>query len=112
MLIYRKIRKHAREGVVQYLIIADDISDSFDYKNKYAIIEYLCDLAETKGIDLLMLTHNFDFFRTVKYRCDVNRRNCYIAQRSADGVVNIAEFKYQSDFFKNVIRHQFKSNLD
>ena len=64
-----RIRKQAREGGGQYLIIADDISDSFDYKNKYAIIEYLCDFAKTKGIDLLMLTHNFYFFRTVKYRC-------------------------------------------
>jgi hypothetical protein len=113
LFVLEKIRKQAREGGGQYLIIADDISDSFDYKNKYAIIEYLCDLAETKGIDLLMLTHNFDFFRTVKYRCDVNRRNCYIAQRSADGVVNIAEFKYQSDFFKNVIRSSIQDgNLD
>jgi len=32
-----RIRKQAREGGGQYLIIADDISDSFDYKNKYAL---------------------------------------------------------------------------
>jgi hypothetical protein len=108
-----RIRKQAREGGGQYLIIADDISDSFDYKNKYAIIEYLCDLAETKGIDLLMLTHNFDFFRTVKYRCGVSRENCYIAQRNDDGIISIAEFKYQKDFFKNVIRSSIQNgNLD
>ena len=29
---------------VETLIICDDIADSFDYKNKYAIIEYLADL--------------------------------------------------------------------
>lgn len=99
-----RIRKQAREGRGQFLIIADDISDSFDYKNKYAIIEYLSDLAETPGIDLLMLTHNFDFYRTVMLRCKIDRPNCYISQRNADGIVNIAEFRYQRDFFKNVIR--------
>lgn len=99
-----RIRKQAREGAGQYLVIADDISDSFDYKNKYAIVEYLSDLSETQGIDLLMLTHNFDFYRTVMFRCNVKRQNCYIAQRSTEGVVNIAEFRYQRDFFKNVIR--------
>ena len=28
------------------LIIFDDIADSFDYKNKYAIIEYLKDIKD------------------------------------------------------------------
>lgn len=108
-----KIRKQAMEGKGQYLIIADDISDSFDYKNKYAIIEYLCDLANTKGIDLLILTHNFDFFRTVKSRCEIIRENCFIAQRNDDGIVNISIFKYQNDFFKNVIYPSIKDgNLD
>ena len=108
-----RIRKQAREGGGQYLIIADDISDSFDYKNKYAIIEYLSDLAGTQGVDLLMLTHNFDFYRTVMSRCNVRRSNCYIAQRTDDGVVNVTEFKYQRDFFKNVIRESIHSgNID
>lgn len=104
-----RIRKQAREGGGQFLVIADDISDSFDYKNKYAIIEYLSDLAETHGIDLLMLTHNFDFYRTVMLRCKIDRPNCYISQRNADGIVNIAEFKYQRDFFKNVIRASIRN---
>ena len=108
-----RIRKQAREGAGHYLVIADDISDSFDYKNKYAIVEYLSDLAGTQGIDLLILTHNFDFYRTVMFRCNVKRQNCYIAQRSTEGVVSIAEFKYQRDFFKNVIRDSIQNgNLD
>lgn len=104
-----RIRKQAREGGGQFLIIADDISDSFDYKNKYAIIEYLSDLAETNGIDLLMLTHNFDFYRTVMLRCKIERDNCYIAQRNTDGIVSMTVFKYQRDFFKNVIRASIQS---
>jgi ABC-type dipeptide/oligopeptide/nickel transport system ATPase component len=32
----------------QQLLIIDDIADSFDYKNKYSIIQYLKDLADLK----------------------------------------------------------------
>lgn len=98
-----RIRQQATVGGGQFLIIADDIADSFDYKNKYAIIEYLNDLGNTSGIDLLILTHNFDFYRTVKLRLGVARNHCYIAQRDEEGVVSVTEFKYQKDFFKNVV---------
>lgn len=98
-----RIRQQASAGGGQFLIIADDIADSFDYKNKYAIIEYLNDLGNTSGIDLLILTHNFDFYRTVKLRLGINRSNCFIAQRDEEGVVSVTEFKYQKDFFKNVV---------
>ena len=98
-----RIRQQADAGGGQFLIIADDIADSFDYKNKYAIIEYLNDLSQTRGIDLMILTHNFDFYRTVKLRLNVARKNCYIAQRNEEGIVSITEFKYQRDFFKNVV---------
>lgn len=98
-----RIRQQATAGGGQFLIVADDIADSFDYKNKYAIIEYLNDLGNTSGIDLLILTHDFDFYRTVKLRLDVARNNCYIAQRDEEGIVSVTEFKYQKDFFKNVV---------
>lgn len=106
-----RIRKQAREGAGQYLILTDDISDSFDYKNKYAIIEYLNDLANTTGVDLLILTHNFDFFRTVKLRLNVSRPNCYIAQRNDEGEISLSEFRYQRDFFKNVIISAIRSGI-
>ena len=103
-----RIRQQASAGGGQFLIIADDIADSFDYKNKYAIIEYLNDLANTNGIDLLMLTHNFDFYRTIKMRLGVSRSNCFIAQRDEDGVVSMTVFRYQKDFFKQVIIAEIK----
>ena len=98
-----RIRRQAVPGAGKFLIIADDIADSFDYKNKYAIIEYLNDLAQNTSIDLLMLTHNFDFYRTVKLRLGVDRPNCFIAQKNADGIIKMTVFRYQKDFFKNVI---------
>ena len=96
-------------GTGKYLVVADDIADSFDYKNKYAIIEYLSDLSKTSGIDLLVLTHNFDFYRTVKLRLGICRKNCFVAQREPSGKVVVTEFKYQKDFFKNVVIDKIKS---
>ena len=97
-----RIRIRAAAGQ-KHLIITDDIADSFDYKNKYAIIEYLADLSKNTGIDLLMLTHNFDFYRTVKSRLGVVRSNCFIAQKDDAGKIKMDVFRYQKDFFKNVI---------
>lgn len=39
------------------LLIFDDIADSFDYQNKYAIIEYLNDLANDERFRCIILTH-------------------------------------------------------
>lgn len=50
------------------LFIIDDIADSFDYKNKYAIVEYLKDLSNDVNFYSIVLTHNFDFFRTIHSR--------------------------------------------
>jgi len=47
-----------------FTIIADDIVDSFDYKNKYAMIEYLSELSGDSKVQLIILTHNFDFYRS------------------------------------------------
>lgn len=67
------------------LFVVDDIADSFDYKNKYAIIEYLREIADNADFRQLLLTHNFDFFRTVASRY-VNRSRLFMATRSNDGV--------------------------
>lgn len=52
------------------LIVIDDIADSFDYKNKYAIIEYLKDIADDPKFKMIILTHNFDFYKTIKKRLE------------------------------------------
>ena len=65
-------------------------------------------MANTNGIDLLMLTHNFDFYRTIKMRLGVSRSNCFIAQRDEEGVVSMTVFRYQKDFFKQVIIAEIK----
>jgi hypothetical protein len=59
------------------LVIVDDIADSFDYKNKYAIIEYLKDIAEEPKFKMIILTHNFDFYKTILNRLEAaNKWKC------------------------------------
>lgn len=77
------------------LFIIDDIADSFDYKNKYAIIEYLFDLAQSDHYVLIILTHNFDFFRSVSSRLGVNYNNRYFVENS-DGKIKINRAIYQA----------------
>lgn len=67
------------------LFVFDDIADSFDYRNKYAIIQYLRDIALDPKFKLLILTHNFDFFRTIQSRL-VDYSRCKMAIRSANEV--------------------------
>ena len=50
---------------VPTLFVVDDIADSFDYKNKYAIVEYLSDILTVPYFRQIILTHNYDFYRTV-----------------------------------------------
>lgn len=71
------------------VIIIDDIADSFDYKNKYAIIEYLKELADEDLFRLVVLTHNFDFYRTFQSRVLDTAKwdNSFVAQRNTDSVV-------------------------
>ena len=98
-----ELKQKSNAGNQRYLVIADDISDSFDYKNKYAIIEYLSDIAEDyKNIDLLILTHNFDFYRNAVSRLGIKRENCLIAQ-GKDGDISVEGFKYLKDYFASVV---------
>lgn len=70
------------------LFVFDDISDSFDYKNKFAIIDFLEDVTKTEDTKFLaiVLTHNFDFLRTVSSRDICPAHQCRLAFRSDDGI--------------------------
>ncbi|AQX72743.1 hypothetical protein [Dehalococcoides mccartyi] len=95
-------RKKAKQETI---FVVDDIADSFDYKNKYAIIQYLQDIAEEPYFNQIMLTHNFDFFRTVNSRF-VNYSHCLIALKSTDGIsLN------QATGIKNVFVNDWKPNF-
>jgi len=80
------------------LLLVDDIADSFDYKNKYAIIDYLRYISELDDFYMIILTHNFDFFRTIQSRGIVPYRQCLIAVKT-DQEVKLNQAKYLNNPF-------------
>jgi len=60
------------------LLIIDDLADSFDYKNKYAIVQYLDEIVKYDNFFTIILTHNFDFFRTIQSRLGIPRDSTYM----------------------------------
>lgn len=80
------------------LFIIDDIADSFDYKNKYAIIEYLCEMASNNNFKLIILSHNFDFYRAVSSRLNVPRKNRLFANKKEEKI-ELTEEHYQKQPF-------------
>lgn len=80
------------------LIVIDDIADSFDYKNKYAIVEYLRDIAQVSHFYLFILTHNFDFHRIIGSRNRVARERRMLATKTSTEIKLNPE-KYQNDVF-------------
>ena len=85
------------------LFIIDDIADSFDYKNKYAIVEYLYKMSENNDFYMIILSHNFDFYRTISSRLDLGRCNRLSANSSENQIV-LDQEKYQNqpfDYWKN-----------
>lgn len=95
------------------LFVIDDVADSFDYKNKYAIVEYLNDLSKDSNFYSIILTHNFDFFRTLQSRIltqTFKRSHSFIAEKLSDeiklivaGNKNVTDpfMSWRSDINKN-----------
>jgi len=92
------------------LFIVDDIADSFDYKNKYAIIQYLKDISEVDNFRLVMLTHNFDFFRTLESRF-VPYKQCFMASRNDEGVGLAPAVGIKNPFINDFKPHFFDDSM-
>ena len=101
-----QVRKKANQETI---FIIDDIADSFDYKNKYAIIEYLKDISQESNFYQIILTHNFDFFRTIGSRLRITRKHRLYTIKS-DTEVQLIQEKYQNNPFENWIQNVNKDN--
>ena len=88
------------------LFVIDDIADSFDYKNKYAIIEYLKEISNVEIFKQIILTHNFDFYRTICNRLNGKWENHLQAIKNGENIL-IKETKYQKNPFQ-----YWKDHLD
>jgi hypothetical protein len=91
------------------LFVADDIADSFDYKNKYAIVEYLKEISQQTNFRLVILTHNFDLFRTLENREVVTYSHCLMVSKNdtavslerASGIRNVFVKDWKKQFFSD-----------
>ncbi len=106
----------AKKQGKECFVILDDISESFDYKNKYAIIEYISDISEytdTKGkklFKILLLTHNFDFYRTVSSRI-TKPVNSFIAFVDSDKI-KLEKGQYTKNIFMHYKNTLVRNNSD
>ncbi|RKV25080.1 hypothetical protein DD741_07460 [Helicobacter pylori] len=94
-----EIEARKRSDEVQ-LLVFDDISYSFDYRNKYAIIEYLKDLQECRQFKLLVMTHNFDFYRTLASRLDIPREQIKMIRKNDAREIIFENGGYLKSFIK------------
>ena len=101
------IEKMKHDGGQEHILVFDDISDSFDYKNKYAIVEYLSDLKGDIRFKMIILTHNFDFYRTISSRLQVKRNSTYMAYKDANDEIKFHQAEYLKEPFKLI-----KNNAD
>ncbi len=101
-------RKESKE---ETLFVIDDIADSFDYKNKYAIIEYLKEISDDECFSQIILTHNFDFFRTLKNRLGIGYKNCFSATKNSTEIKLKNDNNYFAPFqhFKKSLHNKDKS---
>lgn len=81
------------------LLIFDDVADSFDYKNKYAIIEYLKETHQLENFRTIILTHNFDFYRTIASRLGLDWDVVYMTSKSENKEITLYKGQYRKNVF-------------
>lgn len=84
------------------LLIMDDIADSFDYQNKYAIIEYIKDLANIQNFYSILLTHNYDFYRTLASRLNIKQDNMFMVEKETNHTITFCKGQYKGNIYTNV----------
>lgn len=93
---------------ISTLFIIDDVADSFDYKNKHAIIQYLDDLNDKPGFHQIILTHNFDFLRTLANNF-VHRDRCLMANRESNGI-SLTKAEGIKNYFNGVFKNKINTS--
>lgn len=81
------------------LFLVDDAADSFDYINKMAIVQYLDDLSRVPYFRQIILTHNFDFFRSLAF---VKRVNMFSVLKTPSGLM-LCEAEGVNNYLVNFI---------
>ncbi len=95
--------QYRKENNIETIFILDDLADSFDYKNKYAIIELLKELNDNSLFHLIILTHNFDFYRACANRLSIKT----LSVLKDENQISLIDFHYKKNIFAF-----FKSKID
>lgn len=101
-----------KEKDEESLIVLDDISDSFDYQNKFAIIEYINDISNSCNdkFKIILLTHNFDFYRNATQRLRIKK--FFMATKDIDGGITLHRGPYiMKTPLENEIKHTNTCNF-
>lgn len=101
MQIIFEVDARKREGN-DTLVVFDDIADSFDYQNKFAIIEYIKDMNDARIFKTIVLTHNFDFYRTLSSRLGLGN-SVFMTNVANDGTIELKRGQYRRDLFSYLI---------
>ena len=101
MQIIFEVEARKREGN-DTLVVFDDIADSFDYQNKFAIIEYIKDMNDAGIFKTIVLTHNFDFYRTLSSRLGLGN-SVFMTNVANDGTIELKRGQYRKDLFSYLI---------
>ena len=101
MQIIFEVEARKREGN-DTLVVFDDIADSFDYQNKFAIIEYIKDMNDAGIFKTIVLTHNFDFYRTLSSRLGLGN-SVFMTNVSNNGTIELKRGQYRKDLFSYLI---------
>lgn len=101
MQLIFEIEARKREGH-DNLVVFDDIADSFDYQNKFAIIEYIKDMNDAGIFKSIVLTHNFDFYRTLSSRLGLGNA-VFMTSVVNDGSIKLKRGQYRKDLFSYLI---------
>lgn len=80
------------------LLIFDDIVDSFDYRNKHAVVEYLDDIRENVNFKIIIMTHNFDFYRAIA-RFGASK---FMIHRNDERKIVFERGEYTKEFIKSL----------
>lgn len=97
-------RKKARQ---ETLMVIDDLADSFDYQNKYAIIQYLKEISEDGLFKQVIMTHNFDFFRTIQSRFVAGYKQCLMVSKTHSSGITLIEAAGIQNVFVNDWKGKF-----
>ena len=82
-------------------IILDDIVETFDYSNRYAFMEYINDLVNLE-VPTIVMTHNFEFYRTVSKRIPKLRKS--VASANSNGIVDIRTNNRINKNMENILK--------